>query len=412
MYGRVYRHRDFSWLTAGTTLSFLGDQVGWLGILWWVMVLTGSPLKMGLAGLAYELPVVLVGSFIGAWMHRTSAKRLMILDNGLRGVVWLAIPVLSHFRLMPFGVLCALLAVLGASKSITTVGAMSLVPELIGAEELAQANAWDESLWQAATILGPLIGGVLISLSGPAFAILADGLSCWGVALCIAQVRRPHPLDTVPGRIPPDEGRDALTGLKTLWSLPAVLAITVFAVVINFLYGGLDISLPLFVHRTLHQGGSTLGMLWAAYGVGATAALLRFGRAPQTLQTPSRMGLMLTGMGLCLAVMAWAEATPPVLALMGAAGVFFGSYPVLARTIVQTLVPEALRTHVFGVRSAIIGIGLPSGALFAGALLERLPAPDNIALIGLSFVALGVVVHANRGLFSPGSAKAHGGPPE
>ena len=60
-YGQVLRQRDFLLLTAGTGISTLGDQIGWLSLLWFVMLLTKSSLQMGFAGLCYELPSVAVG---------------------------------------------------------------------------------------------------------------------------------------------------------------------------------------------------------------------------------------------------------------------------------------------------------------------------------------------------------------
>ena len=270
-YRRILRQRDFLLLTAGTGISTLGDQMGWLAILWFVMLLTKSPARMGLAGLCYELPSVAVGMFVGVLMDRFSRKRLMVLDNVLRGLLFVSIPMLHWAHLLPFWLLCVILLCAGVLSPFTTVGAMAFVPEIVPEDVLSEANAWDETLWQGAYLVGPLIGGILISAIGASFAILADGLSFWACALCLLSIR--HSGEST-DRAGSNVGRESivanlLDGARVLVSMRVVMAITLIALLLNLAYGQLDVSLPLFVHDELHQSGSTLGMMWTGYGLGA-----------------------------------------------------------------------------------------------------------------------------------------------
>jgi MFS family permease len=395
-YGQVLRQRDFLLLTAGTGISTLGDQIGWLSLLWFVMLLTKSSLQMGFAGLCYELPSVAVGMFAGVLMDRFSRKRLMVMDNILRGLCFVSIPMLHWAHLLPFWLLCGMLVCAGMLAPFTTVGAMAFVPEIVPVDMLSEANAWDETLWQAAYLAGPLLGGILISSVGAPIAILADGLSFWACALCLTFIRRAGGAEVSSGK--GGFTTDLLNGAKALLSMRVVLAITLMALFLNITYGQLDVSIPLFVHEELHQTGSVLGMMWTGYGLGAIVgtALVAFVRMDG--RQGFWMSVMVAGMGMSLIPMVWARGLWLPIILMWAAGFCFGPYAPLARTIVQKLVPDDLRGRVFGIRTSIIGIGVPAGSALCGVVLQTIHPSVWIGVMGVTILALGVGMLAYRGL--------------
>ena len=77
---------------------------------------------MGLAGLCYELPSVAVGIVAGILMDRFSRKRLMVVDNVVRGLLFLSIPMLHWAHLLPFWLLCVILVCAGVLSPCTVPG--------------------------------------------------------------------------------------------------------------------------------------------------------------------------------------------------------------------------------------------------------------------------------------------------
>ncbi|MCL6452181.1 MAG: MFS transporter [Alicyclobacillus sp.] len=393
-YRQIFRQRDFLLLTAGTGISTLGDQIGWLAILWFVMLLTKSPARMGLAGLCYELPSVAVGMFVGVLMDRFSRKRLMVLDNVLRGLLFVSIPMLHWAHLLPFWLLCVILLCAGVLSPFTTVGAMAFVPEIVTEDVLSEANAWDETLWQGAYLVGPLIGGILITAIGASFAILADGLSFWACALCLLSIRYSGESTDRAGRNGGSESivANLLGGARVLVSIRLVLVITLIALLLNLAYGQLDVSLPLFVHEELRQSGSTLGMMWTGYGLGAMVGTALVGFVRMDGRQGLWMSVMVAGMGLSLVPMVWVRGMWLPLILMWIAGFCFGPYAPLARTIVQKLVPDDLRGRVFGIRTSIIGMGVPAGTVLCGVMLQMMQPSVWISLTGVAVLVVGVAM--------------------
>ncbi|MCY0876510.1 MAG: MFS transporter [Firmicutes bacterium] len=277
---------------------------------------------------------------------------------------------------------------------------MAILPDLVPAELLSEANAWDETLWQSAYLVGPLIGGALIAATGASIAILMDGLSFWACALCLAFVKHIrggfHDEDNPPGGGTYRFVGDIVTGVKGLLSLPVVLEITLVALALNWAYGQLEVSLPLLVHHEWRQGGAVLGILWMAYGVGSLVGTTTMVFIKTGTHRRLWMSTMIAGMGGSLSLVAFTHGFWIALLLMWSAGLCFGPYAPLARTIVQEQVPDGLRGRVFGIRTAIIGAGGPTGSLVAGWMLQFMKPSVWIGLTGAGILFLALVILAVR----------------
>ena len=85
----------------------------------------------------------------------------------------------------------------------------------------------------------------------------------------------------------------------------------------------------------------------------------------------------------------------------GLAGVSFGAYPPMARTIVQSAIPHNSRGQIFSVRSSILGMGVPIGAFLSGLANTYVPASMIICFAGVSIGILGLLVWAFRLIDQP-----------
>ncbi|GMA52423.1 MFS transporter [Alicyclobacillus contaminans] len=394
----LFVHRNFVWLSTGTAISSLGDQVGWLALLWLVAVQYSSSAKLGWTVLCYELPSVSAAMVAGVLMDRYSRRRLMVADNVVRGAVFLLVPILCWRHALPFWLLCTAMGVAGLLSPLTTIGAMAMVPQVVPADELSAANAWEETIWQGATLLGPLVGGLLIHRCGPAWAILLDGLSFFACAACLLCMSTGSHIArrSAGGWAVRTAMRDWFTGVRALLALPVVLAITVIALMLNAVYGQLDVALPWLVHRDLSLGASSLGLLWTAYGLGGVMGTAVFAAVRVGNQQGLWMSVMVIGMGLSLLPLIWVHGVSESLGLLWCAGFCFGPYAPLARTIVQKHVPDGLRGRIFGIRTALMGLGVPAGAFLAGMALHAFRADVWVGVVGSVVLVVGLGMLVSR----------------
>lgn len=386
-------------MTIADAVSVLGDQIGWVALLWFVMVITKQPGDMGLLALAFGLPGVLLGAVVGNILDRISHKKVLVTANVLLGIVFMAIPLLYRFHALPMIVLLGLVLIAGCLTPFTSVGWMVIVPNLVKEEELGPANSVVETIWNGASMLGPLVGGLLIATFGATIAVLADGVSFCAAALCVWLIKKPEIHDATP-----DEARSSLgsffqetwDGLKKLYGLKAVWWITLGALLFLLAYGQLEVSLPLLTHNELARNAIVLGSFWTTYFIGSLVGSALSGLLPSGKRKGVIMALMVIGWGVSFVPMLWFHSLWLLYISLVLAGLLFGGYPPLARSAVQRMVPKEFMGRVLGIRGSIIALGAPVGSYLGGTFGKWFSASTLIGTTGLFVVIIGLLLLSRR----------------
>ncbi|WP_206832711.1 MFS transporter [Alicyclobacillus fructus] len=387
-----YRHRGLVLFMIADGVSVLGDQVGWMGLLWCAMTMTKSAQVLGWLGLAYGLPGVALGPIVGHVLDHTSHKRTLVGSHATLGALFASIAVLHGIHALPVWALLMFAFAAGCLAPFSTVGWSVVIPSIVADDELGPVNALMEVLWNGASILGPTLGGIAIARAGISAAILLDAISFWLAALCVG-------LAEIPGqaRRSPMTMRQAarplvlntLEAMKTLYALRPVWWITIGACALNLAYGALDIELPLLTHRQFGRGAWILGSLWTAYAMSSIVGAALSGSIPKRGKTGAVMALMIIGWGAAFAPLFWIHAFTLTYVSLACAGLLFGGYPPLARTVVQRSVPTQVMGRIMGLRGSLIALGPPLGSWLGGMLDRWLSPSETIALIGMAVVAVG-----------------------
>ena len=399
-YIRLFRRRSFAYMTTADAVSVLGDQIGWVALLWFAMVTTKHAGYMGLLGLAFGLPGVLLGAVVGSVLDRVSHKKILVTANVLLGIVFMAIPLLYKVHALPMLVLFVLVLVAGCLTPFTSVGWMVVIPNLVTEDELGPANSIVETIWNGASLLGPLLGGLLIARFGATVAVFVDGVSFWLAALCVFVVREPQPhLETYESEEPNQRSsfiHDTWDGIKTLYGLKAVWWITLGAMGFNLAYGQLEVSLPLFTHNELAKSAVILGSFWTTYFVSSLVGSALSGLTPKDKRSGVVMAVMAIGWGLSFVPMLWVHSLWVTYISVALAGLLFGGYPPLARTAVQKLVPQKFIGRILGIRDSIIAWGMPVGSYLGGALGQWFPSSSIIGATGFVVAVIGLLLLSRR----------------
>jgi MFS family permease len=165
----LYEIERFSIVAA---LEMLSVAVGWQ-----VYEITRRPLDLGLVGLAQFLPNVFLFLIAGHAADRFSRKNLLLICNlGFAACCGLLIEITRHgaHTVRPiYGVL----VLLGVVRSFNSPAGRALLPLLVSKEVFPNAVAWNATVFQAATILGPAIGGALYALFGGPTGVYATAVA-------------------------------------------------------------------------------------------------------------------------------------------------------------------------------------------------------------------------------------------
>jgi DHA3 family tetracycline resistance protein-like MFS transporter len=266
---RLLRHRDFAVYWAGSTVSLFGDGVYFVALAWQVYSLSNTPRALAYAGAAWMLPQLAGLLFAGAVSDRFDRRRIMIAANSLSGIAIGSIGILSIVGALTLWQLWLLVAVHGAGVAFFIPAAGALVPELVPEDSLVQANALRQFVRPLALrLLGPALGGLIVSALGPGQAFLVDGFSFFLAAIAFTLIRHRSARTRVEShhRLSQDitEGLRFVASQNWLWlSLLAASAWLLIYV------GPLEVLLPFLVKNKIGGSARGLGLVYAAGGLGA-----------------------------------------------------------------------------------------------------------------------------------------------
>src|SRR4051794_9604525 len=163
----LLHHRDFRMLWAGQTISRVGTEVSVLALpLIAIQILDASTFEVGSLTAIETLPFLLVGLPAGAWVDRMRRRRVLIAADIGRLVALGSIPLASAVASITLVQLFVVAFVTGVFTVFFDVAYQSYLPELVGRDELVDGNAKLAASESTAHVVGPGIGGALISWVG------------------------------------------------------------------------------------------------------------------------------------------------------------------------------------------------------------------------------------------------------
>lgn len=330
---------------------------------WRVYDVSGSPMALGLIGLAEFLPSILLVLVTGHVADRFDRRRVINVCQGLEIVamlvLWLALWDDNTRALWPAFVA---VTILGTARAFEMPAASSLVPNLVPAALFPRAVALNSSAWQASAIVGPALGGLLYGLIGhwvfaiSALLFLAAFILVWCIRL---------PPRTTPAAVKKVSLETLFAGFRFIWSKPIVLgaiSLDLFAV----LLGGATALLPVLAKDQFHAGPVMAGILRAAPSVGALATGLALAMWPVRRRVGRVLFLCVGAFGIGTVIFGLTSSA----LIAGAALVVMGAVDMVSVFIRQSLVqletPDDMRGRVSAVSSLFIGASNQLGEFESG----------------------------------------------
>jgi len=361
---RALRHRYFRWFWLGQWVSLSGSWMQGVAQRWLVYELTGSEALLGIVNALTSLPVAILAPFSGAVADRLEKRKILlgvqITAASLAAILWL----LTATKWVAVGHIMVLALGLGIVRAFDVPTRHALWIELVGKEDLMSAITLNSAVVNLSRILGPSLAGVIVAQFGTATCFLLNALSFLPPML-VLMAMPPTPV-VAQQREPLWES--LREGIRYLRTDKVVLRLLLLIAAWSLLAAQFDVLLPVLADKVLGVREKGYGFLVASIGTGAvlgaiTAAFLE-GRQRRGQQV--MVGSLLAVLGLVMT--ASVKSFP--LALLSLATVGFGMVlqNATVNTLVQTLVPDALRGRVMGIYSfGFIGLA-PLGSLFYGFL--------------------------------------------
>lgn len=374
--------RNFRVFMAMRLPAALAVQIQSVAVGWQVYDISHEPLSLGLAGLAQFLPVFGFAIVAGHVADHYNRRRILTACLGLQLICALLLLGIMASGLRQVWPIYGVLLLFGTARAFSAPAIQSILPNLVPRQLLSSAFAWNSSSFQAMTIAGPALGGLIYALGAATVYAVAAGLFFLALLAVLALM------------IPPAQSggrgmnRDSLlAGIRFIRAHPAIagaISLDLFAV----LFGGATALLPVYARDILVIGPLGLGLLRSAPAVGAVAVGLILAHRSLGRHAGRTMFAAVGLFGFATIVFGLSRS---FFLSLGALIVLGGSDMVsvfVRQNLVQRSTPDAMRGRVNGVNFLFIGASNELGEMESGATAAWFGSVEAVVLGGFGTLAV------------------------
>jgi len=394
---RALRHRNFQLFFSGQLISLIGTWMQTVAQSWLVYKLTGSGLKLGAVAFASQIPVFLFAPLGGITADRSNRQRVVIATQLASMTLALILAILTLTHRVTVKEIFILAALLGVVNAFDMPGRQSFLVDMVGKEDLMNAIALNSSMFNGARVIGPAVAGVLVARLGEGWCFFANGVSYIAVIVGLMMMKVHAPARASANTSPFEHIAEGFRFVSQTAPIRALLLLLGLVSVTGMPY---VVLMPIFADRILHGGGQVfaatirshdlgavrLGILMGAAGVGALLGALTLAVRSGVKGLGRWVTVCCAGFGVSLVLFAFSKSFWLSVLFLLPVGYFIMLQMASSNTLIQAMVPDALRGRTMAVYSMMFMGLAPIGALLGGALSDRLGAPWTVATGGLASV--------------------------
>jgi MFS family permease len=395
---------EFWMFLLGQTVSNVGSSFTIFVLPLLVFKLTGSAFNLALVASAEYIPYLLFGLIIGAWVDRVDRRRLMILTDIAQALVISSIPLLGALGLLSVWWIYAVGFVSSTLWIFFNTAEFAAVPSLVPEEDLPAANGYLQASYATATVVGPLLAGLLVAVAPIHLVLVVDALSFLVSALAVGLVKVSfNDADSAERQRSERLQRDVVEGLRYVLGHPILRNTCLMMALVSCVGFTVYAQLVFYAKERLGASDTQVGLLYAAGSVGMIAFALVASPLRRRLSFSKVMlgTLMLQGV---LTVLLASTRAYWVGVLLWA--VMWGLVVLLdinSNSLWQMIVPNRLLGRVQSVVNVLSWSTIPLGTFIGGVAIELTQDVSLVyraigiiiflAAVAFSFTALG---HAER----------------
>lgn len=377
------RFRDFRLILLGRTILFMGGQMQIVAIGWELYERTRSAWALGGIGLAQIIPAIALTLVAGHVADQRARKGVVLLAGTLLVLCGLALAALSYSQ-GPLLLIYGCIFVTGIGRAFLKPASDALMFQLIPLPVFTNASTWASNGFQLAALVGPVLGGLILALTGSATGVyLASTLAILSCVLFTLPIREPQ-------RRTPREPMSVavlVAGAQFVWQNQLILAaitLDMFAV----LFGGATALLPIFAKDILKVGPLALGWMQAAPWIGAAGMSLLMAYLPPMRRSGLFLLLSVAGFGLVTIAFGLSRSFWLSMALLLLGGALDCISVVIRHTLVQIRTPEHLRGRVAAINSIFINTSNELGGFESGFTAALFGPVISVVAGGVATIAV------------------------
>jgi MFS family permease len=382
-YRDIFRNKNFFLFWSGYSLSSIGDSLTRVALTWFVFEQTKSAQALGILTIAYTAPILIGGFIAGPLLDRFSARRVMIIDNLIRGITFAALPILQALNFLEVWHVYIFAAIYGSLMMISLAGGPTLIPSIVRKDQLETANALETLSFTLSNVVGLPLAGLLIVWIGTANVVILDALSYFSFAFLLLGVSENRTSQAISEE---NDSFSLFSAVRLMIEDKILRSTTLMFMAFNVGLGALTVFLPLVSDRIAPGSSKIFGALLGALALGEVLSAWLAGSLHLKMGLGARLALaqILSGLSLALLIVEttfWAVASGLFLL-----GFFSAPLTIWAQTLRMQIIPNEMRGRTFALLRTLMQGATPLGGALAGFLL---PVTGVQMMIGLSSLVIG-----------------------
>lgn len=377
---RGLSHRNFQLFFSGQLISLVGTWMQNVAQAWLVYRLTGSSLLLGTVGFAGQIPIFLLAPVGGIVADRWKRHRVVICTQTASMIIAFILAGLTLTNRITVWEIIVLAALLGAVNAFDIPARQSFLIEMVGREDLMNAIALNSSIFNGARVIGPAIAGILVASIGEGWCFFVNAVSYIAVIVGLLLMKlAPFTRE----QIDASPLEHIIEGFRFVRNTRPIFTILLLIGLVSFLAMPYSVLMPIFADRILHGGARALGILMGATGIGATLGALTLALRTGLRGLGRWVAIACGSFGVSLILFSASRWFVLSVVLLVPVGYSMMLQMACSNTLIQAMAPDRLRGRVMSAYSMMFMGMAPLGALFSGAVADRLGASLTVAIGGV-----------------------------
>ena len=379
---RALGHRNYRLYFAGQTVSVLGTWMQQIAMSWLAYRLTGSSFILGLIAFCSLIPLLPFAPLGGLLADRYDKRRILLLTQSLCLLQVLVLTLLVYLGSIQPWHLVGMALLMGFISAVDIPTRQSFVVSLVDDRtDLPNAIALNSSSYNAARMVGPAIGGYVVSTWGEGICMMVNAASYFAVILSLLSIRTHHeerhhgaPLEAL------------RQGIRYVRDHPRILELMFFIAAVSFFLMPYQVLIPYFAKQVYSGGAHTYGLLMGANGFGALGGALFLAGQKSLNGLGRRIGRATIAAGMMLIAFVLTSQFWLGMAYLMLLGFFIFFTLAACNTAVQSMVSDDMRGRVLSLYYVAMAGITPLGSLAGGWAAEHLGARTTLcggAVVGM-----------------------------
>ncbi len=385
-------HRTFRIVFLGAFASNVGTWMQNVVLGAYAYDITHSATFVGIIIFAQLGPTLVLPMVGGLLADRVDRRRFLILLSLEQLVFSLGVALVVASPHPSHVLLVVMVLMVGCGSAMFGPAYSAILPGLVGKADLPGAISLNSAQMNASRVIGPVIGGVLYSLIGPAWVFVGNAATYLFVVGALLLVTLP----AVPHAAEGSRWRQMTAGIRVAREDPVVGRCLVTVFVFSLLALAFIGQMPVVAAHNLGINLSTspdYGILYACFGFGALIGAISIGTVFARTSKPLLVRVCLVGYALTLCAFALERGPLPAYINVAVTGAFYFAFITALNTTLQARLAEGVRGRVMALWMMGFGGTVGIGNLLVGPVVEAVGITD-VLLFG-ALVALVLALYAD-----------------